>query len=446
MSRGWIEVRIDTPTDPAEVAGLVDDAAFQGGWYDGARLRLYWPAGRWSPAILDRLRARFVTLTGVQDPSIEVVSLEDRDWNAAWALGVQPVRAGRRIAIRPSWALPPREDGVIDLVIDPKQAFGTGHHATTHLMAERLESAIRGGERVLDVGTGSGILAMIALRLGAASALGIDSDPVAIACAREGATVNGFGSELELRVASLGEARGPDRGGADLILANLDAQTFLSAGRDLLGWLKPGGRLLISGVLEDDREEIARVFGQAGGVLQAVHVRDGWLALEILTAEGREGERMLGRVHQISVSGGGVPKRPVPEARIDADGVAGDRQATPKIHGGPDRAVCLFSLELIQALQAEGHTIDAGSTGENLTLAGIRWEGLAPGDHLRIGGGVVLELTSYSAPCAHNARWFKDGDVRRISHEHRPGWSRLYARVVRAGEVRRGDQVIVEKQ
>lgn len=154
---------------------------------------------------------------------------------------------------------------------------------------------------------------------------------------------------------------------------------------------------------------------------------------------------MRGRVHQISVSRGGVPKRAVEQARIEVEGVSGDRQATPKIHGGPDRAVCLFSLELIQALQSEGHSIEAGCTGENLTLAGIRWETLAPGDRLRIGGEVVLELTSYTAPCEHNAQWFADGDFRRISHKHHPGWSRLYARVVQAGDVKRGDEVVVEK-
>src|SRR5437899_862580 len=76
-------------------------------------------------------------------------------------------------------------------------------------------------------------------------------------------------------------------------------------------------------------------------------------------------------VHQINVSNGGVPKHPVPEARITVDGVAGDCQRSPKIHGGPDRAVCLFSLEVIEALRAEGHSIAPGSSGENLTLAGL---------------------------------------------------------------------------
>ena len=90
----------------------------------------------------------------------------------------------------------------IELVIDPRRAFGTGYHATTQLVVEWLEAHVRGGGVVLDVGTGSGILAMTAIRLGAASALGVDNDPVAVECAREYAVLNGFGPELELRVAS----------------------------------------------------------------------------------------------------------------------------------------------------------------------------------------------------------------------------------------------------
>lgn len=149
-------------------------------------------------------------------------------------------------------------------------------------------------------------------------------------------------------------------------------------------------------------------------------------------------------VHQISVSDGGVPKCPVPEARITKEGVRGDRQAQPKYHGGPDRAVCLFSLEVIEALRAEGHALRPGSTGENLTLAGLDWAALSPGDRLRIGESAELEITSYTVPCAHNARWFLGGEYKRISHERHPGWSRLYARVLAEGIVCPGDGVRVE--
>ncbi|MBI5672635.1 MAG: methyltransferase domain-containing protein [Nitrospirae bacterium] len=100
-------------------------------------------------------------------------------------------------------------------------------------------------------------------------------------------------------------------------------------------------------------------------------------------------------VHQISVSDGGVPKLPVLEATVSDKGVDGDRQRNLKFHGGPDRAVCLYSLELIMRLQDEGHPIDPGSSGENLTVSGLDWDQVRPGVRLTIGPEVQLEVTSY---------------------------------------------------
>jgi MOSC domain-containing protein YiiM len=149
-------------------------------------------------------------------------------------------------------------------------------------------------------------------------------------------------------------------------------------------------------------------------------------------------------LYQINLSDGGVPKRPVLEAVIAATGVEGDRQRNLKVHGGPDRALCLFSQDLIERLQDEGHPIDAGFSGENLTLAGLDWEKLKPGDRLRIGPDVRIEVMSYTAPCDLNARWFRDGDYKRISQKKNPGWSRLYAKVLHEGVVRPGDEVTIE--
>lgn len=150
-------------------------------------------------------------------------------------------------------------------------------------------------------------------------------------------------------------------------------------------------------------------------------------------------------VHQINVSDGGVPKQPVFEAKVEKQGMEGDRQRNLKVHGGPDRALCLFSLELIERLQDEGHPIDAGSSGENLTLAGLDWEKLGPGAQLNIGPDVRLEVTRYCAPCDVNAQWFREGDFKRISQKANPGWSRLYARVLAEGIVRPGDAVKATK-
>lgn len=133
---------------------------------------------------------------------------------------------------------------------------------------------------------------------------------------------------------------------------------------------------------------------------------------------------------------GGVPKFAVGLALVTAEGVAGDRQLDLKHHGGPDRAVCLFSRERIAALAAEGHPIAPGTTGENLTIAGLDWSRLAPGDRLAVGDDVVLEITGPAPPCNTIAGSFTSGEFTRISAKLHPGWSRLYARVLREGVVR----------
>ncbi len=150
-------------------------------------------------------------------------------------------------------------------------------------------------------------------------------------------------------------------------------------------------------------------------------------------------------VHQINVSDGGVPKLPILEATVREQGLEGDRQRNLIYHGGPDRAVCLFSLELIERLQDEGHPIDPGSSGENLTLAGVDWEVMKPGVRVTVGPEVELEVTDFTTPCRHNARWFRDEEFLRISQKINPGWSRVYAKVRRSGVVRPGDAVMIEQ-
>lgn len=147
-----------------------------------------------------------------------------------------------------------------------------------------------------------------------------------------------------------------------------------------------------------------------------------------------------GRVHSINVSSGGVPKLARPLARITKEGVEGDRQRDRRYHGGPHRAVSLYSLELIEALQAEGHPISPGSIGENLTLADLEWDKVATGVSIDI-GAVVLEVTKAAPPCETIAGSFRHGEFVRVSQKVRPGWSRFYARVLQEGVVHVGDSV-----
>lgn len=148
-----------------------------------------------------------------------------------------------------------------------------------------------------------------------------------------------------------------------------------------------------------------------------------------------------GRIVQISISPGGVPKRPVAEARVGPLGIDGDGHADAEHHGGPERALCLWSLERIAALQAEGHPVAPGTAGENLTIAGLDWDLVVPGVRLLLGEGVLAEVTRYTTPCKTIRGSFRDGDFTRIHHVRFPGWSRVYARVLAGGVLRPGDAV-----
>jgi len=148
-----------------------------------------------------------------------------------------------------------------------------------------------------------------------------------------------------------------------------------------------------------------------------------------------------GVIVSLNLSGGGVPKKRVPDAKVSLLGLDGDGHNDEKHHGGPDRAVCLYSIEKIHALQAEGHPIDVGTAGENVTVEGLDWDQVVPGTRIQLGDEVLLEVTAFTTPCKTIRESFIEERFVRISHKVYPGWSRVYARVICEGEVHFGDPV-----
>src|SRR4051812_22185876 len=153
---------------------------------------------------------------------------------------------------------------------------------------------------------------------------------------------------------------------------------------------------------------------------------------------------MDGRVIQVNISPGGVPKRPVAAARVGRDGLDGDRHDHDRVHGGPHRAVALFALEAIERVRADGHPgVTPGAVGENLTTSGIELSLLPVGTRLAVGSEVVLEIASPANPCDVIKGAFSAGKSGRISILLHPDDSRMYARVLREGTVRPGDAIDV---
>jgi MOSC domain-containing protein YiiM len=149
---------------------------------------------------------------------------------------------------------------------------------------------------------------------------------------------------------------------------------------------------------------------------------------------------MTGHVVSINISNGGVPKRPVDRADVGSLGIVGDVQRNLKYHGGPDRALCLYSMDLIDVLRADGHPIAPGTTGENVTICGLDWAALVPGLRLSL-GDVDVEITGYASPCHKIQPSFTDGDSGRIDQRRHPGWSRVYCRILTPGVLRPGAAV-----
>ena len=146
----------------------------------------------------------------------------------------------------------------------------------------------------------------------------------------------------------------------------------------------------------------------------------------------------MSRIFQLAISRGGVPKLPIREAHAGELGLDGDGHAHPKIHGGPERALCLYSLEVIAQLQADGHPIWPGSVGENVTITGHDWASLAAGTRLALGPDVIVELTRIAAPCKQIVESFSDRNSKRLAA---PELARWYARVVQPGLLRVGQRV-----
>ena len=144
---------------------------------------------------------------------------------------------------------------------------------------------------------------------------------------------------------------------------------------------------------------------------------------------------MEGRIFQLNCSQGGVPKSSVPDAELTHTGLACDKQAHTRFHGGLSRAICLYAIERIRQLQREGHPIKPGSTGENVTVEGIDWNELQPGTMLALGDEVIVRITSYTVPCKQIGASFSDGNFMRISQVKHPGDARLYARALQTGRL-----------
>lgn len=201
----------------------------------------------------------------------ETEGVEQENWQNGWRKYYHPMDVGQRLAIVPSWQ--DYDTDRVKLILDPGLAFGTGGHETTNLCLEVLDERVKGGERVLDIGTGSGILAIAALKLGAAVAEGVDIDPVAVRTAGENATLNGVADKLTVLVGDLSDKAS---GKYDIITANIVANAIMSLASAVPGLMADDAVFIASGIIDSRKDEVIAALEAAGlAVLEAKEKR-GW--------------------------------------------------------------------------------------------------------------------------------------------------------------------------
>lgn len=285
--RQWIEVAIASPARYQDLLiGQLAMLGFEGFLQEEESFSCYVAAPAWKKGMEKRLH----TLLGNFGKEFvgthlttTVKTINERNWNEEWEKSIGIVEATSRIIIKPSWKkLRKRDKGKIVLHIDPKMAFGTGHHETTRLSLVLLEDHMRPGARVLDFGSGTGILAIAAVKLGAASALAVDNDPWAVENALENIARNRVPRKVK---AVEGDGRKLPKPPFDLIVANIDLPTIKKTLPGLVKHLQPQGTLLVSGLLTTDLTDFMDLISHQGVVPLEMLSENEWVAVALIKAD-----------------------------------------------------------------------------------------------------------------------------------------------------------------
>ncbi len=209
-------------------------------------------------------------------PAPKYSTISESDWADLWKEHYHPLQIGRRIVVKPSWReFEATPDNVI-IELDPGMAFGTGLHPTTQMCLMVLEETVQPGMHVLDLGTGSGILAIAAAKLGASAVLGLDTDPVAVAAAQENVQRNGVDDRVTVAQGSLDRATAS----YDLVVVNILAKVIIALAREGLSTrIRPGGRWAVAGIIEPQVGEVVAALESAGLEVKRQHQIADWIAL-----------------------------------------------------------------------------------------------------------------------------------------------------------------------
>ncbi len=298
----YLVLVITTPREAAEAVAAVLHSVPAGGVVEEeapegrVRLRAYVREDVASPGMLADLKRRLDVLPtfglGTAPPDLVVERAVDESWATVWKTHFHAFPVGRRLWVVPTWEDPDLPPDAVSIRLDPGMAFGSGLHPSTQLCLRWLEAHLRPGERVTDIGTGSGILAIAAAKLGAASVVAVDHDPVAVEVARANVTQNGVADHVTVtRGHLLGEVGSP----VDVVLANLTAEVVMEMAPAVAGCLAAGGHVVASGIAAPRLDEVCAAFARAGLAVVAVEADEEWRAV-VAQTRGPEKQRTVGGV------------------------------------------------------------------------------------------------------------------------------------------------------
>lgn len=290
-SAGYLLLTVDAPAEAREAAAALLHELPAGGLVEEegpagfVRLRAYLRAEAAVGGRLDELRRRLGALSsfglGAVAPELRVEEAAEEPWATAWRAHYHAFPVGRRLWVVPTWERADLPAGAVPIRLDPGMAFGSGLHPSTQLCLRLLEEHLQPGWSVADVGTGSGILAVAAAKLGAARVLAVDHDPLAAEVARANAAHNGVAEAVSVVVGNLLD---PVPAPVDLILANLTADAVIPLAPQLVPRLRPGGLAILSGIADVREAEVRRAVGGAGLRLLQVAAQGEWRALLVAAA------------------------------------------------------------------------------------------------------------------------------------------------------------------
>ncbi len=238
----------------------------------------YFPLDQRLPARLEGLKSELDAIRlrlGHTPYEAAFAVINEEDWANSWKAYFKPIKIGDRIVVRPTWEEYTPDEGEIVLDIDPGMAFGIGSHASTAMCVRLLEKYVGDGDYVIDVGTGTGILSMSAVRLGAKGVLALDYDDTAVKVARENVCLNQLDGIIDVRCNDLLNGLAKK---ADLITANITADIIKRLMPQVKGCLKPGGKFITSGIIVEREPEIKKVGTDLGFVLLEELIQEGWVA------------------------------------------------------------------------------------------------------------------------------------------------------------------------